>query len=284
MFHLAKSLVAVLLVLLSTVATAELTVYHQKRVLPNDRYMVGLLKLAASYTDERVTFSENSEEISRARIAEMVENGDLSILWTGASKAKDERYLPIHIPVYKGMMGHRVFIIRQGDQAKFDRVQSLDDLKNLRMGQGKTWSDTAILNAAGLSVVTSLKSEGLYYMLEGGRFDAFPRGVHEPWQEIVDHSHLPLTVEQGIILKYVMPYYIYVSKTQPKLATMIYSGLNKAIADGSFDQHFFNDPEVKNALQKANLGARRIYTINNPNIGPNTPLEREELWLDLANL
>ncbi len=283
MFHFVRLLVAIAF-FLSNVVCAELSIYHQKRILSNDHYMVGLLKLAASYTDERIKFVENGEEISRARIAEMVEDGDLSVLWTGASKAKDQRHIPVHIPVYKGMMGHRIFIIRQGDQARFDRVKSLEDLKQVAMGQGKTWTDTGILNAAGLRVVTTLKAEGLYYMLDGGRFDAFPRGVHEPWKEIEDHPKLALTVEKGIILKYTMPYYIYVSKTQPKLASVIYDGLNQAIADGSFDQYFFNDPEVKKALQKAKLGARRVYSINNPNIGPQTPLDREELWLDLANL
>ena len=49
-------------------------------------------------------------------------------------------------------------------------------------------------------------------MLEGGRYDYFPRGVHEPWSEITARPHLPLTVEKHILVKYPMPAYLFVNK------------------------------------------------------------------------
>ena len=275
---------AALVASLPASALQELTITHQKRVQANDFYMIGLLKLAASYSPEPIKFVETSEEISRARLEELVQEGDISVLWTGASAAIDQKLLPIRIPAYKGLMGHRIFIIRQGDQARFDAVQNLNDLQQIKMGQGKTWTDTNILAAAGMHMVTALKTDGLFYMLDGGRFDAFPRGVQEPWQELEAFGNLPLTVEQNLVVKYTMPYYFYFNKSDSQLAKVITEGLEKAIADKSFDDYFYSDPEVKRAIKKANLANRRIFTIANPALGPDTPLERKELWLDLDDL
>ena len=62
------------------------------------------------------------------------------------------------------------------------------------------------------------------------------------------------------------------------------NGLEAAIADGSFDQYFFNSPEVKEALTKANLSKRRAFRIDNPFLPKATPLNRKELFLDLTKI
>ena len=50
-------------------------------------------------------------------------------------------------------MGYRIGIIRKGDQAQFDQLTSLEDLKKILMGQGLDWPDTNILNNNGFNVV-----------------------------------------------------------------------------------------------------------------------------------
>jgi len=60
--------------------------------------------------------------------------------------------------------------------------------------------------------------------------------------------------------------------------------LNRAIADGSFDRHFFNHELVRDVLRQANLQDRRAFFIDNPNMTPETPVDRDELWLDISNL
>lgn len=44
-------------------------------------------------------------------------------------------------------------------------------------------------------------------MLDGGRFAAYPRGVHEPWSEIAGRPELELAVEKKLMLAYKMPMY-----------------------------------------------------------------------------
>jgi hypothetical protein len=57
--------------------------------------------------------------------------------------------------------------------------------------------------------------------------------------------------------------------------------LESAIKDGAFDKYFYGSPEVKEALEKADLVNRRAIRISNPYLPKATPLNRKELWLDL---
>jgi len=72
-------------------------------------------------------------------------------------------------------------------------------------------------------------------MVDGGRFDAFSRGVNEPWGELVQRPELDLTVEKRLVVEYKMPMYFFVNNNNVQLAAAIESGLMKMIDDGSFD-------------------------------------------------
>jgi hypothetical protein len=178
-------------------------------------------------------------------------------------------------------MNHRLFFIRQGDQARFDNIKTLEDLKQIRLGQGRSWQDASILESAGLDVVKTTKKPSLYHMLDGGRFDAFPRGANEVWTELSAFPDLKLTVEKNLVLIYPLPTYFFVSHKDPVLAKDIEFGLESAIKDGAFNKYFYGSPEVQEALGKADLGNRRAIRINNPYLPKATPLDRKELWLDL---
>ena len=121
-------------------------------------------------------------------------------------------------------------------------------------------------------------------MLDGGRYDALPRGLQEPWRELESFSELRLAVEQNLMLVYRMPFYFFVSRDKPALAANLELGFNRAIADGSFDAYFFNDPIVKDALARANIKNRIVMELDNPTLPVQTPLDRPELWLDPRKL
>jgi hypothetical protein len=133
-------------------------------------------------------------------------------------------------------------------------------------------------------VVKANKYHSLLHMVDGGRFDAFPRGVQEPWSEVNSIPGLELGVEKRIMLVYKMPFYFFVSKNNTKLARDLELGLNRAIADGSFDELFFKDPSVRNAVEQGDLKNRMVFHLDNPSLPKETPVDRRELWLDLSNL
>lgn len=245
-----------------------------------------ILKLAIEKSGRGHEFNHNvrNETLTETRLVESVKNGSISVMWAGTQKEYEDLLIPVRVPLFKGLLGHRIFIIRQGDQATFDRVRSLDDLRQIPLGQGREWGDTVVLKSANLNVVTPLKYESLFHMLDGDRFDAFPRAVHEPWSEVASRPELNLTIEKRILLVYPFAMYFFVSKDNPELAKIIELGMRNAIADGSYDDIFFANPVIKDALDRSNLKSRVVFRLKNPNMSPLTPFDEKELWLNLDDL
>ena len=221
---------------------------------------------------------EVTEYNVQSRVIEMVKSGDLSLIMTMTSKEREEELLPIRIPVYKGLYGYRVFIINKKDQEKFSGITTVDQLKKLWAGQGHDWPDLAILKHNGFHVVAGASYNGLFDMLAEGRFDYFPRGVHEPWKEINEHKDRKYIVEPRLCVHYPTAGYIFVSKDNEKLADRLTRGFGKALKDGSFDRLFNNHPDIANVLAVARLKDRLIFDIENPLLTKETPLDNKELW------
>jgi hypothetical protein len=262
---------------------APITVKSQSVGNDNDKYAFEMLQLALSYTNGKYKItSDSANDKTLARTMSEVESGDIDVMWTATDKDKEDRILPVRIPLYKGLFGYRIFIINKDNQAKFAHIESLDDLKKISLGQGTSWADTKILEANGLNVVKTMKYPSLIYMVDGGRFDAFPRGVHEPWAEVKNYPKLNLMVEPRLMLVYKMPFYLFVNKKNSALAKDIEQGFNMAIADGSFNKHFYANPAVQEVIENANMRNRKIFELKNPSLPEKTPVDRPELWLDLS--
>jgi len=246
-----------------------------------DRYTLKMLDLALSHIDTAYKVElDTGEQRTQGRYVDDVISGKVDIMWAATDQDIENKLQPVRIPLLKGLLGHRIFLIHKGDQAKFDRVKTFADLQRIRLGQGTTWADTKILEANKLTVVKTNKYPSLLHMLDGGRFDAFPRGVQEPWSEVNSVQGLELEVEKRIMLVYKMPFYLFVSKDNKALAHDLEAGLTRAIEDGSFNDVFFNDPSVKDVLAKANMKNRRIFKLDNPTLSKETPVDRKELWFD----
>lgn len=241
-------------------------------------YALQLLQLALSKsgTDYRMQSAEIAMNQER-QVLEIEAGRTIDVGPIPSSAEREARLLPIYIPLNKGLLGWRLGLIRKGDNGLFARVNSLEDLKRLRIAQGQEWPDTQILRANGIDVITAPKYEGLFKMLVGKRFDYFPRSTMEIWdeQEINDDT---LEVEPHLAMHYLYDSYFMVNRKNTKLAKSIQEGLEKAIADGSFDkvfQDYFGE-----RLRKARLGSRTVIELRNPLLTPGTPSNRPELWYD----
>lgn len=245
-----------------------------------ETYAKGLLKLALSKVPTKYDWQEPVPNASEERMVSLLIDNQLDVVWYATTNDLEERLQPIRICIYRGLLGYRVLLIKKGTQSKFDGIENLDDLKRVSLGQGRFWADTNVLTANHLNVVKVMKYEGMFHMLDGGRFDAFPRGVHEPWAEIQRYPSLALDVEQNLLMSYTNPFYFFVNKANTQLAKDIERGLRIAIEDGSFDEYFLNDPIVKDALAKGNLKNRTIIRLDNPGLPPKTPVDDKSLWFD----
>lgn len=188
--------------------------------------------------------------------------------------------ITIRIPVDKGITDYRLFLINREDQEKFRHIDNLDELRQLRLGVGHSWSSREVFLASGFNVESVLNWENLYKMLEARRFDYFPRALSEIFVEYDDrHTRYPqMAIEDSLMLYFPLPKYFFVSPQAPHLARRIESGFLAMIRDGSFDRLFlaYHRP----LIERAHFCSRRILRMENPQLSALTPLGHPEYWFD----
>lgn len=210
---------------------------------------------------------------SRQIVEMQSKRGLINTMVLDTTATLEQRLLPVKIPVDKGLLGYRVLLIRDINQANFSRVQTIDDLRRFSIGQGSDWSDTAIFRAAGFNVVTGKAYEGLFGMLEAGRFDAFGRGVTEVLPELAAFSSKApsMTIENELLLYYPLPVYFWFPKTEEgaQRAMRVEEGMRTILAQGTLDKLFM--AEYADTLKKLNLKQRRLLIIDNPLLPKDNP-------------
>ena len=240
-------------------------------------YSIELLELALSKAGIEYSLQPAKMSMQQGRALKQLEEGvDIDVFWSMTSKQRERDLLPIRIPIDKGLLGWRIFLINKKSRAQFDTVRTLDQLKHFVAGQGHDWPDTEILLANGLRVNSSFSYDSLFKMLQSGRFDYFPRSIEEVWGEEKSHLDMEMEIEPNIVLQYPAAKYFFVNKHNKQLAGALETGLRTAIKDGSFDQ-LFN--KYNGALiLRARLQSRTLLKLKNPLLPDETPLQQKELW------
>jgi hypothetical protein len=230
-----------------------------------DSYYKAILHLALEKSKGKYgeyTLNEIDAGVSQNHMIRLVqENKFVNLFWTMTSKKREELLLPVRFPLFKGLLGCRVFLIKKGQQLKFDRLENAEQLKSLSAGQGEDWPDTKILLSNHFKVTTSSKDENLFKMLAKNRFDYFPRALHEARREI--NQHESLAIEKRFLFYYDAPFYFFVNKRNKRLATRLEYGLKVAINDGSFEDLFNKHPVSSNILTQFNLNKREVISLEN---------------------
>jgi len=208
--------------------------------------------------------------------------GKLTVMYLSTTPDFERSLVGIHIPVDKNLGGYCVFLIRKGEQPRFDGVKSLDDLRKFSYGLGLGWIDVGILRANHFNVVTGSDYEGLFDMLARKRFDVFLRAAVEVLDEYDRHKGRlkDLDIERDIVFYYPLPMYFWFPKTDEgrRLAARAEEGMRMMIADGTYDRIF--DKYQRWKIERLRLKERRIFRIENPFVGPETPFADKRLWFD----
>lgn len=247
-----------------------------------DAYFIGLLNLAL----ERTEASHGSYELRQAPVQmsqsraflEMREGGYIDVVWSMATEAREQAFRPIRIPLLKGLLGVRVPVVPADDPDRLAGVRSLEALRRYRAGQGHDWPDTRILEANGLPVTPAPGYQPLFRMLARGRVDYVPRGISEVWAERAVYEQHDLVVGDGPILAYVAPIYFFVAPGNEALAQRLETGLQRAVADGSFDSAFRQHPGNIRAIEHMLGDDRPVIWLDNPTLHAETPTDRPALW------
>jgi len=257
------------------------------RTEAQEEYYIKLLELALENTvDEygpyKLELTDSSfyqeEGLDKLRKGE----GEIEILYTMTSKAREMVLQPIRIPILKGLGGHRVSFVRMGDEDIMANAKLKSDLKEYTFVQGADWPDTKILKANGLNVKISQSYNNLFQMIVNNQADAFPRAVTELWGELRENYNLNIAVEKFVVIQYPSAFYFFVNKNNDKLAKRIEKGLNQAIEEGTFDTLFnvYNQHYIRNL----NLKNRTYIKLTNPLLPEKTPVNRKELWLNVGQV
>ena len=210
--------------------------------------------------------------------------GKLTVMYLGTTPDMEKGLIPIRIPVDKNLGGYCVLLIRQENQKRFDAVSSLEDLRQFKYGLGQGWIDVDILHANQFQVVTASCYDCLFEMMENRRSDAALRAAVEVIDEFeLRKAAMPdISIESNLILYYPMPMYFWFSKTDEgrRLAARAEEGMRMMIADGTYDRIFAQYQGAK--IQRLKLKDRKIFRLDNPLLGPETPLQDKQLWFDPA--
>ncbi|MDE1460848.1 hypothetical protein [Spartinivicinus poritis] len=217
------------------------------------------------------------------RKVDLLKKGELSVDWLGASKEIEDKLVPIRFPVFRGLLGHRIFITNKTTAATLGDIKTKADLDKLTMVQGQGWADVDVLRSGGFKVKEISSFESIFKQVNGGRAPLFPRAVIEPYSEVASRvNKLPeLMVDDKLMVVYKFPMFFFVSPTDKHkpLVDALNNGFKKAYDDGSFIKYFESDPLVKSTFEKVKMDQRTVFTIDNPHLSDETRAIDDKYWM-----
>ena len=232
--------------------------------------------LATAYATA-MTFQRGVAEVESGR-------GAVNIVSRATNPDLEKRLRPIRIPLDKGLLGLRLFLVMPETQTRLDSVKTLKELQGFSIGQSVSWTDVAILKKAGFNLVLADAYTPLFGMLRAGRFDLFSRGAIEieaEWR--ANREAIPgLAIEKRFALYYPMPRYFFVSRTEEgaRMAERIEDGLQRLRRSGEFERRY--QAWKKLVLKDVQLAGRTVFRLPNTELSPETPLADKYWWDDMA--
>jgi len=247
-----------------------------------DEYPIKLLALALDQTGVSYQLIPSANFLSKGKALDRLQdNREINIVWGMTNVQREKNLLPIRIPIFKGLIGWRLFLIRQDMAERFTYIQQFEHLVKLSPLQGREWPDTKILQSNGFDVITERNQTSLMKMLGRAQGDFFPRSIIEVWEELERSkvaNEIQIQIQPSLGIRYPAAIYFFVNKKSVPLANLIETGLEKAIENGTYEALFVES--YKTYIEKAQIENRTFYPLENAFLPEETPLDRKELWFD----
>ena len=216
---------------------------------------------------------------SRISQAETQKNYPNLVIRLSGDTKSTEPFEVVPIPINRGIVGYRLCLIHESRQQDFNKISTISDLQEMRLkaGQGR-WTDADILRENGIKVVEGTDYEGLFHMLMSSRFDFFPRGVNEAFEELeTRRTTFPkMQVEKTIAFYYPLPRVLVTNKGNTALAERVAKGLKAIFADGTHRVIWLK--YNRKWVLKAELEKRKVFVLKNPFALPDLPYNQKEYW------
>lgn len=249
-----------------------------------NEYPIALLTLALEKTGVNYSLLPSDRIMLQGKaLRQLRENREVNVVWSMTDSQREKDLLPIRIPIAKGLIGLRVFLINTTYEEDFEGITSLNSLTRMTPVQGEEWPDTKILQASGFNVLTVNDFPDAFPLLSSNKADFFPRSVIEVHNELLDpRMDTDLGLEKHLALYYPTAMYFFVNKGNVTLARLIETGLRAAIEDGSFDALFM--ASFEETLEQLHMEKRTVFELENPLLPEKTPLDNEQLWYRVAGM
>lgn len=254
-------------------APLRVRVPHQPReVDPETHYPLRVLRAAlkAAGQDFKIEYSQSPIIQARAIRELESEDGVIDVIWSMSSKAREQSLHAVRVPLYRGLYGWRLLMVRRGEARRFAGVRTLKDLKRFRFVQGADWPDAEILAANGLQVETAASFESMWAKLAKVEVDAFPRSALEIWSEAEAQS-TRFEVEPLLALHYPAPMYFFVAPRRPDLAQALELGMHRISERGEVEALLQQAHGAE--LARARLKERHVIELINPLLPSDAPKE-----------
>ncbi len=258
------------------------TIPYMERAGLHREYADALLHLVLELSTDKYgpyqLAQQTHEIVIRRQLLELTKGDQLSVAVSMPTPEWLSNARMVPFPIMKGLASYRLFFVHQKNLEAFNKIDSLDELKQIKIGQSPGWSTSKILEDNGFLVVNGPQYQSLFSMLAADRFQLLMRGVYEikPELDAFKPSIPELAVIEGFAVYTYLPMYFFVAKNQPELAERLEYGLHKAHKSGQFDQLF--DRYFRDTLELLNLGQRTIFYVTNTNIDPSF-YERDKPYL-----
>lgn len=213
-------------------------------------------------------------------VQEMIRGKKVDVYWMGTDLERERKLRPIRIPLDRGLIGHRRFIIHQRMQGAFDGITNLKELQGYSACQGVEWPDTKVLQGAGLKVREIISFERIFKEVATLRCEYFPRGYFEGYSEVAQRrdTYPELMFYEKLILNYPFALYFFVNPKDEELARWIETGMEKMIDNGEFLQHMKSHPLTRDVFPLNRVKGLRWIHIENPDMPAGTDYKNPRYW------
>ncbi|MEX0299346.1 MAG: hypothetical protein AB3N28_09770 [Kordiimonas sp.] len=239
---------------------------------PNADYEVKLLRIALDHMPGQHTITFVPISYSQGRAFRELARGTapINILYSGYSKEREAITRMVYVPLTRGLLGNRMFIIHEKDDALFKNITHLEQLTNrITVGVGTTRPEEIILPSAGFSIVRSPGNQ-LIPMFLRGRFTSLLYGLDEidlVYSDITNQqTNRSTIINKDILLSYKFDSFFFVQPGDDIRANLVEEGLKRAYASGAFMEHFRNFPPIQVGLSLFDTHKPKVFKIVNPDL------------------
>lgn len=205
-------------------------------------------------------------ELPKAEQEGNVLNGQADVLVTVAGNGKfaGQPKIAIDTPIAKGLLGHRLLIVKRQRLNEFVGVTKLTDLQDLRLGIPATWVDAELFRRNDCKVVERGSFDELFERLKRDEFDYVALGANEildVYQTMIKPED-DLVIHPNLLLYYPFPLVFYVAANQLDLADYISRGIETIAHNGELNRCF--DDFYGAAVEQLKLQQRHVIHLRNP--------------------